>query len=157
MARTGRPALPVEEKTFGAQLREARKAAGYPSAQAFADALNIERPTVNRWEANKVGPPPLAMAQINQLLGTNFPIVKQTKKKAAKKTVATHRASKKASKEMPFSPSSALPQSLSATATAHGKPLTPEELERNVARLIEKHDPEIEAFKRSRKRGGKKR
>lgn len=89
MVKTGRPALPADKGSFGDQLREARKACGYQSAKAFADALQVERPTVNRWESNIIVPPPLAMAMINQLLGTNFPVIKKSKKGAAKKMSQT--------------------------------------------------------------------
>jgi len=84
--RTGRPPADVTSDSFGGRLRAARIKKGYKSAQAFADAMQVERPTVNRWEGNIVAPPNYAIARINQLLGTNFtrPAIDKTKKEVSR-------------------------------------------------------------------------
>jgi transcriptional regulator with XRE-family HTH domain len=136
--RTGRPEEDVDPKSFGGQLRNARKK--LYSAESFAEAMEVRRPTVVRWETNQAVPPASAFDRINHLLGTKF-----TRPSRARRPKGSPKAAGKTASQ------TKLAKQLIAALVSEGliDIATPEK-QRRLERFVSKHMPTINKEKERR-------
>lgn len=80
-------------QTFAKQLRKARKAAGYTSAEKFAHDLGIEPHTYRHWERGETSPPlPMFVRLCRRLSVDPADLLPMAPKKGAAQEVAADEA-----------------------------------------------------------------